>query len=136
MGRIQENITIAAGPDQVWKVAGDIRNISAWLPAIATSEAEGDQRACTTVDGADLKERIVERNDAERYYVYEITDSPMPISSFRSVLSVQGHDGHSHVAWSADIEPAGDASAEELEQAFGQIYRDGLESLRKRVQGD
>lgn len=32
------------------------------------------------------------------------------------------------------MEPAGDASATELEQTFKQIYRNGLENLRDRVQ--
>ncbi len=134
MTQINETITIDADPDRVWAVAGDVANIADWLPALASSSVDGDQRSCTTVEGADLTERIVERNDAERYYVYEITDSPMPVSSYRSVLSVSGHDGHAHVAWSAEMEPAGDASVDELEQTFKQIYREGLENLRDRVQ--
>lgn len=134
MEQINETITIDADPDRVWAVAGDVANIADWLPALASSSVDGDQRSCTTVEGADLTERIVERNDAERYYVYEITASPMPVSSYRSVLSVSGHDGHAHVAWSAEMEPAGDASATELEQTFKQIYRNGLENLRDRVQ--
>ena len=135
MTQIQETITIDADPERVWAVAGDIGNIADWVPALASSTVDGDQRSCTTVDGAGLTERIVERDDAERYDVYEITDSPMPLNSYRSVLSVQAHDGHSHVAWSADIEPADDAAAAELEQTYTQVYRDGLESLRARVQG-
>ncbi len=75
----------------MWEIAGDPATIPEWLPAIATSSVEGDQRAYTTVDGAELRERIVERSDEDRFYVYEITDSPMPVSSYRSKLSVDGH---------------------------------------------
>jgi hypothetical protein len=45
------------------------------------------------------------------------------------------HDGHSHVAWSADIEPARAVPGAELEQASGQTYPDGFESPRARIQG-
>jgi uncharacterized protein YndB with AHSA1/START domain len=135
MPQIRESITIEADPDRVWAVAGDPATISEWLPAIATSSLQGDERSCTTVDGAALKERVLERNDAEHYYVYEITDAPMPVASYRSRLSVDGHDGHSHVGWTADFEAADDAAAPELEQTFTQIYREGLESLRARVEG-
>ncbi len=134
MPQITENITIDATPDRVWEIAGDPATIPEWLPAIATSSVEGDQRACTTVDGAELRERIVERSDEDRFYVYEITDSPMPVSSYRSKLSMDGHEGHSHVTWTADFEPADSADPAELESMFSQIYRDGLESIRSRAQ--
>lgn len=134
MRKIQETITIQADPDHVWVVAGDIGGISACLPALAESSLDGDIRTCTTADGAHLTERILERNDAERYYAYEITDSPLPVRSYRSVLSVQGHDGHAHVAWSAEIEPVADTSADEVEQMFAQLYRDGLSGLRDQIE--
>lgn len=134
MPHIRETITIEAEPDRVWAVADDPGTISTWLPALATSTLEGEERSCTTVDGADLKERVVERNDADRYDIYEITDSPMPLRSYRSVLSVHGHDGHAHVTWTAEFDAADDAATGELERTFTQIYRDGLLSLRNEVE--
>ena len=78
--------------------------------------------------------RPAERSDAERFYVYEITDSPMPIASYRSRLAVSGHGDHAHVTWTADFEPAEGGDADQLEATFSQIYRDGLESVRSRVE--
>jgi uncharacterized protein YndB with AHSA1/START domain len=136
MTRIQETIAIDADPDRVWAIAGDPGAIGRWLPALASSALHGDERSCTTAGGAELKERVVERNEAERCYVYEITESPMPLASFRSVLSVQGHNGHAHVGWSAEFEATDDVARAELEQTFARIYRDGLESLRAHVEGN
>jgi len=100
MTKINESMTIQADADRVWAIVGDLGTISNWLPAIAKSSVDGDQRSCTTVDGADLQERIVERSDAERFYVYEITDSPMPLASYRSRLGVEAHGDHSrHGTW-------------------------------------
>lgn len=134
MAQIHETISIEADPARVWALAGDTGRISDWVPALATSAQDGDERTCATVEGAQLRERILERSDTDRYYVYEITDSPMPLASYRSELAVRGHDGHSHVTWVAEFEAADDAQADELTQAFTQIYRDGLESLRARVE--
>lgn len=75
------------------------------------------------------------RPSSERYYVYEITESPMPLASYRSVLAVQGHGHQSHVSWSASFEALDPAASTELEQAFSRIYRDGLENLRAYVEG-
>jgi len=79
---INESIAIDADPDRVWAVAGDPATISDWLPAIATSSVDGEQRSCTTVDGADLRRRIVERSDHERFYVASVI-------SYRSRVAVQ-----------------------------------------------
>lgn len=136
MTQIHETTRIDAGPERVWAVAGDIGRISDWLPALASSTLEGDERMCMTVEGTQLRERILERSDAERYYLYEIIDSPMPLRSYRSVLSVHGHEGHSHVGWTAEFEAADDAQLDELVQAFTHIYREGLESLRAHVEVD
>ena len=133
---ITETIAVAADAGRVWSVVGDAATISAWLPAIATSSVEGQQRFCTTADGADLRECILERSDDERFYVYEILDSPMPVQSYRSRLSVDGHGDHSHVTWTADFEPSEGADAAEVEAMFSTIYREGLENVRARVQDE
>lgn len=54
----------------------------------------------------------------------------MPVTSYRSRFSVEGHDGHSHVEWKADFAPQAPEQEDELTQAFSSLYREGLESLR------
>lgn len=135
MATIHETIAIDAPPDRVWALAGEPAIIDRWLPALSSSRLDGDERSCTMVDGARLTERIVERDDSERYYAYEIMDSPMPLASYRSVLAVQGYGAQSHVSWSATFEALDSAASDELERAFSRIYRDGLESLRSVARG-
>ena len=134
MAQVHEEITIDAPPDEVWALAGDPGRISEWLPLIAESSAEGDQRLCTTQTGDRLVERILERSDEDRRYSYEVVDSPMPLRSYRSELGVEGHDGHTHVTWVAEFEPASAEAEEELRSTFAQVYREGLESLRDAVE--
>lgn len=84
MANVRETVIIAAHPNEVWDIAGDPDRIADWVPAIAASAADGDERSCTLVDGAELVERILERSDAQRYYDYEIVDAPMPVRFYRS----------------------------------------------------
>jgi uncharacterized membrane protein len=135
MAHIHETIEIDAPADEVWDLAGDPARISEWVPALADSTVEGDRRSCTTGEGAAIEERILERSDDGRYYTYEILGGPLPLSSYRSRLSVAGHGDHSHVDWEANLEPNNPGQEVELTEVFGGIYRQGLESLRERFEG-
>lgn len=94
----------------------------------------GDERRCALEDGGELVERILERSDAGRFYEYEIVDAPVPLRSYRSRLTVQGHDGHAHVDWVAEFEAQRGEQEEQLAEAFAATYRSGLEELRARLE--
>jgi len=134
MAHVHETTEINATPEVVWGLLGDPGRIGEWLPALAGSTVEGDTRSCTTQDGAQIRERIVEHSDAQRYYIYEVTESPFPLTFYRSRIAVEGHDGHTHVSWEADFR-ADPADAEgELTTMLAQMYRDGLASVRQRIE--
>lgn len=121
---ISEAITVHGSPEAVWAVAGEPGVIGAWLPALAESSFNDGERVCTTGDGAEIRERIVEHSDAALSYTYEIVTSPMPRRSYRSTLSVDGHGDHSHVTWEA-----------KFEAMFSGLSREGLASLGDRFEG-
>lgn len=134
MTTIEKTITINAAPEDVWALAGDPARIGEWVPALAEATLDGDDRTCVTGDGGTVRERILERDDDERFYVYEILEAPMPVSSYRSRLGVHGHGDHSHVVWAAEFEVAETAPPAEVAAAFEQLYADGLESLRAQLE--
>lgn len=134
MAHVHEEIEINASPDEIWPLAGDPGRIADWLPALSSSRAEGSARECTMVNGAELKERILEHSDEQRSYSYEIVEAPVPLRCYTSRLSVHGHDGHTHVVWDADFEPEDAEQEGELVEMFTQTYREGLESLRERFE--
>ncbi len=127
---VQETIEIPASPDDVWALAGDPGRIGEWVPALAGSRLENEQRACTTQEGAEILERVLEHSDEGRYYTYEITSSPLPLRSYRSRLAVHGHGDHSHVIWDAQLEADSAEQEPELVASFSRIYREGLATLR------
>lgn len=135
MPTVQQQIEIAASPEDVWALAGDPARIADWLPAIDTSCLEGDRRSCTLVDGGQIEERILEHSDAERRYRYEILEGPMPVSAYNSSFEVRDHDGHAQVIWTADFEPEEPGQEQQLVETFEQIYSGGLESLKNKAEG-
>ncbi len=128
MAVFAESIDIAATPDQVWAVAGDVSNISGWLPFIEQSRTEGDYRLCQSQAGP-LRERILVRDDAARRYEYTILEAPMEIEFIHATVQVTPSAGGSHVEWSTTVTP------DELAEAFGPIYREGLENMKRRLEG-
>jgi hypothetical protein len=131
---VTETVVIAAGPDAVWEVGGDVANIADWVPAIEKSHLVGDVRHATFAGGGgDAQERIVERDDAARYYVYEYLTGPLPLESYRSRFAVDAHPDGAEVVWSAEFR-AGSAEEEAgLAEAIAGIYRAALVQLRERL---
>lgn len=87
---------------------------------------DGRRREARGADSLALRSR--------RSNTYEIVDSPLPLRSYRSTLAVHGHDGHSHVRWEAEFEAFQPEQERELVEVFTGIYRDGLSSLRERLE--
>lgn len=122
-----ESIDIDASPDAVWAVAGDIEQISGWLPFIEESRMNGDYRECVSVVGP-LRELILARDDEARRYEYTILEAPMDIEFIHATVEVTPLNGGSQVQWSTLVSP------DELAEAFAPIYREGLESMRAQLE--
>lgn len=123
-----QSIDIDAAPDAVWAVAGDVENISGWLPFIEKSRMEGDYRQCESKAGP-LRELILARDDDARRYEYTILDAPMDIEFIHATVEVTPLNGGSHVEWSTLVVP------DELADAFAPIYREGLENMKVTIEG-
>lgn len=131
---VTESIVIAADPDAVWEVGGDVGNIADWVPAIEASHLEGDVRHATFAGGGgDATERIVERDEAGRFYVYEYLTGPLPLEVYRSRFAVREHPDGAEVVWSAEFRAGGPEEEAGLGDTIAGIYRAALEELRTRV---
>ncbi len=129
MTEFAESIEIERDADAVWEVVGDVARISDWLPLLNDSQLDGDVRVCQ-VEGGQITERILGRDDDARRYEYTITDSPMPVESIRAAIEVAGDDGRATVTWTTSVEP------DELAEQFAPIYREGLVNLKRQLEGD
>jgi protein-tyrosine phosphatase len=132
--KLVESIVIPAAPDAVWAIGGDVGNIADWVPAIEKSHLEGDIRHATFAEGGgDATERIVERDDATRSYVYEYLTGPLPLEFYQSRFAVKEHAEGAEVVWDAEFRAGSPETEAGLAQAIGGIYRSALQELRSRV---
>ncbi|MCP5111616.1 MAG: SRPBCC family protein, partial [bacterium] len=116
-----------APPGKVWEVAGDIQNISGWLPFIEQSRTDGDYRHCESQAGP-LRERILVNDPEARRYEYTILEAPMEIEFIHATVQVTPSGAGSHVEWSTTVTP------DELADAFSPIYREGLENMKRQLE--
>jgi hypothetical protein len=139
MARVHEPITIAASAPRVWDVIGDFNALPKWHPAFARSEEErqGDHtiRRLVLTNGATLVERLEEKNDAERYYSYTILEGPVPVRNYRSTIHVRpaADAASSTIEWYGTFEAADGVPETDAERLIRDIYRAGLDNLRKKL---
>lgn len=129
MQNIEQQIEIDAPVEDTWSVVGDAGAIATWVPALASSELDGDLRRATLADGSSSVERIIAHSDVNRSYSYEIVEAPLALEGYVSTLKVVDLGDRSRVLWSARFE-ADDA----LRDAVSGMYADGLATLARHLE--
>ncbi|MGW1534563.1 SRPBCC family protein [Streptomyces aureus] len=133
--------------ERVWRAFSDFGGIAAWHPLIAASHLEEVPvatghaapivRLLRTVDGAMIREELLERDERRRTLGYRFLDSPFPVSDYRATVVVaapQGPDGGCEVTWTAQFVPHDPATAESLRRTFGDdVFHTGLRSLQDHL---
>lgn len=121
----------ATRPETVWSHVGQPGNLSAWHPAIATSElsADGKTRTCVLADGATITEEITSHDDAARRYSYRITGGPLPVENYVSTLSVSASASGSAVTWESNFDVAPGAPVADVEGMIRGVFEAGLGAL-------
>jgi len=119
--------TIAASPDDVWKLVGDFGGLAEWMPGMESCTLEGDVRTIKTM-GIEIKEQLNSSDDAGRTISYSIVDSPMPLQSHVATITVTPQGDGSHVTWAVDVTP------DEMMGAFQPIYQQSLDALKARLE--
>ena len=126
-------IDVAVPPDAAWELAGDPVRISEWFGPVTDVTLAGDRRTVTMGNGAQLVERLVDRDDAGRTYSY-IVESGIPgLTSHRATIRVvQAGDG-SRVLWRQTA--TSEVEGYDIETRLSAAMSSGLEELRDRLEG-
>ena len=122
MTTIDEEIEIAADPDEVWRVLGDPATAYRYVPGITSSRVEGSTRICTTADGYEIHEAISDISAAERSYRYQHVVTPMPVELSRGRFSVTAVAGGAKVRVEAELA----ARSPEMEAQLVAMMQGGL----------
>lgn len=127
------SIDIDASPEAVWDVVGGRDAVPRWYPQYTASVTDGDIRTLTRADGSLMTERLLERDDARRFYSYSVM-SGVPLRSHRASFEVADDGaGGSRVIWHTEGEPLEEGA--DLEERLAERQRAALEGLRALFTG-
>jgi carbon monoxide dehydrogenase subunit G len=136
MPTLRNEQRIDATPDAVWGVLGDLESPPEWIPGVTEASIAGDDRLCRTADGEEIRERIHAYDAARHTWSYEQSVVPLPITGSSGTLTVEPDGEGSRVEWEARFEVADGADEAQLVPMIDGYYRQTLEQLRRRVEGE
>jgi uncharacterized protein YndB with AHSA1/START domain len=132
MPKIDNDIVIERGPEEVWALVGDLAAVTRWVPGVATARMEGTRRICTMEDGAEIHEEISDLDGHS--FRYEQTVHPLGFERSAGKLSVEPHDDGSRVVWNAEIEFAEPGQEAQFLPMLEQGYAGALQRLKDVVE--
>jgi carbon monoxide dehydrogenase subunit G len=136
MPTLRNEQRIDATPDDVWRVLGDLESTPQWIPGVVEASVTGDSRICRTADGGEIRERIHGYDAAAHTWSYEQSVVPLPITGSSGTLAVRPDGDGSRVEWEARFDVAESADEAQLVPMIDGYYRQTLEQLRRRVEGE
>lgn len=133
---VTRSADIAAPPAKVWQTIGEFCGIGDWHPAIekcALSDKDGMKvRTLSLKGGGTIKEEQVSRDDKVMSYTYTILESPLPVSDYKSTLSVAPEGSGSKVTWTGTFNAKGAPDTVAVDAIQG-IYDSGLKALAEKA---
>jgi len=132
----QVSIDVDAPPEVTWGIVGDPAGVTRWYPLYTGCEVRGDVRTMRRADGSEVVERLLERDEARRYYAYSVI-SGVPLTEHRASFEVLARDGASTVVWHTAGVPQDPSSDLETRLAGRQLEAlQGLRDLAERTARD
>ncbi len=120
-------IDVEAPPDVAWSVVGDVAAVPRWFTKYVECAIDGDLRTLRSAEGAELVERLLERDDGARTYAYTVIAGP-PLKSHWASFAVTASGAGSTITWHTRAEFLDGSIDTEDRLAAGQHA--GLERLK------
>jgi len=115
------DVTVDASPDVVWAKVGDFAGVGDFFPGIESFRLEGDDRVIGMF-GMEIRERLVDRDDAARSITYSVVEG-VPLDSHSATITVVAEGDGSKVTWAYDVTP------DEMAPIFGDTYKGALAAV-------
>ena len=146
---VTESISIAAPPGKVWDTIKNYDALPSWHPAFAKDEIvkgsnnkTGAVRALTIKDGPTFTEELVAYHPRAHSFTYKIIESPLPLSAYRSTMSVRPDvGGKTLVVWTGTFrrkDPSASPKKGEDDKTATDlitgVYKAGLDNLKKMTE--
>ena len=117
-------------PADLWKKVGDFCAIGSWHPAAEKCElsTDGKQRTISLKGGGTIVEKLAKWDDKHRSYTYTIVSSPLPVTHYRSTISVRPDAKGSLLSWTGSYQAKG-VSGADAKKVIDGIYEAGAKAL-------
>lgn len=147
---VEEKVEIKAPAADVWAKVNNFGDLGAWHPAVAKTEItagknneKGAMRVLTLGDGGKITEKLTAYNAKKMSFSYVITEGVLPVSSYKSTVTVKpGKGGMTSVVWKgsfkrqdASAQPKQGQDDETAVKTIKNVYRAGLDNLKKIAEG-
>ena len=137
---VKKRINAPGHPPKIWEVAGAFCSIKDWHPAIAdcqeSEEGGATFRTLTLKDnGGTIKEKLVEKDDVEMSYSYEIVEGPLPVKNYQAKFWVEEDEkspDRTTIFWEAEFDANG-ASDDEATKVIRDIFMAGLKGIKQKM---
>lgn len=126
-------VTTAVPPAAAWKLAGDPARVGDWFAPVTDVRVDGDERTVVMANGAELVERLVDRDDAAHRYSYEVISGIPGLTSHRATISVEPAPGGSTISWRQTATSS--VEGYDIEERLATGMRRGLDRLRDLLEG-
>ena len=136
MAKVTVETKVAAPAEEVWRLVGGWDALPLWHPGVADSALEegGHKRRVKLTDGTEITEQLEKFDGEAQTYTYSIVASPLPLTQYRSTLTVRREGDAASVRWSTTFTPTG-APEQELVESLRAFYQEGLSNLTRLVRG-
>ena len=142
--KVFTSVILEAPITEVWAVVRAFDGVASWNPAVRAARMEsgsptsvGSVRHLEILDGAVFRETLLAHSDLERFYSYDIVESPLPCSNYISTHRfIPITDGDKTLGiWQGEFDCASEDAAELGTVVGDQIYRDGMRGLNDTLIG-
>jgi hypothetical protein len=106
MASIHKDISINAGPDEVWAAVRDFGAVHQRLAPgfVRDAQLEGEARIVTFANGTVARELLVDCDDARRRLVYAVVSERVKQHSASVQVTAEG-DSRARLVWIVDVLP-------------------------------
>ena len=134
MFSFSHSIDIAATPDEVWAVLGDLTSVDRWIPGVTSVTRTDDGRVCTFVDGHTQHEQILEYSPETRSYRYVIEGAPFPVRDNTGRFAVEVVAAGARVVWESSFVPLDPATGEDIARMWEPFLPLVLDNLKTVIE--
>ena len=145
MTRIYVSDVIDHPIEAVWRIIRDFNGMPGYHPFITDSEIEdglpsdavGCVRSFHLGNGDHLREKLLSLSDREHRCVYEILDSPMPVTNYVAGYHLREitEDGRTFVEWWAEFGVTPEDEARMITQVRDGTFRQAFKSIKEKLAG-